>query len=145
MFLTYIYIIIIISLSSEQGGERRRGASSATSSLGTSSSLSSFSSFPAVPGTRYNTIIYVPVLAFACWQEDKKGQLDFTIGLVVREGLVQVFLPVNTLHLCIIFFCCSLIMLYVAFAMFVYAEANKKKRYRKNKGKSYYLVLLYMY
>ncbi len=32
-------------------------------------------------------------------------------------------------------------MLYVAFAMFVYAEANKKKRYRKNKGKSYYLVL----
>ena len=41
---------------------------------------------------------------------------------------------------CIIFFCCSLIMLYVAFAMFVYAEANKKKRYRKNKGKSYYLV-----
>ena len=32
-------------------------------------------------------------------------------------------------------------MLYVAFAMFVYAEANKKKRYRKNKGKSYY----YMY
>ena len=32
-------------------------------------------------------------------------------------------------------------MLYVAFAMLVYAEANKKKRYRKNKGKSYYLVL----